>query len=256
MRIGEADTPAPNGTADGAGTEGAVDGSHHSTEREVDPADDDDAGGGPANHPEPEEELGGYGEYETDDDCDQASTMPSGGRVPQPAGVYGDPAGRLGGGGPVQPEPPPPFDGHNGEVFIDDGDDTGDEAVGGQPVVKDDDDDVFVDDGDGDDEDVFIDDGVDDEEDDVMHPPEEVAPAGPALEAPGQFGRGWPTWWVASHDCLTAGCFRLTPGPFLPAACGVAELHCCVLCYQTHGGRHSRFCEEYSTSSSGPNGNQ
>ena len=49
------------------------------------------------------------------------------------------------------------------------------------------------------------------------------------------------------HDCRTVGCLRQAPGPFPPAAGGIRELHCCVRCYDTNGGRHSRECDGSTT---------
>ena len=50
-----------------------------------------------------------------------------------------------------------------------------------------------------------------------------------------------------SHDCRTAGCRRRAPGPFPPAVCGVAELHCCLRCYVTNGERHTLECNGPTT---------
>ena len=71
----------------------------------------------------------------------------------------------------------------------------------------------------------------------------DVAAAVP-LAVPGRFGRGFgrkpdvtPTAGGIQHDCRTFGCFRQAAGPAGgPTAVGIA--HCCVLCFQTEGGRH------------------
>ena len=52
---------------------------------------------------------------------------------------------------------------------------------------------------------------------------------------------------LPSHNCRTAGCRRRAPGPFPPAVCGVAELHCCLRCYVTNGERHTLECNGPTT---------
>ena len=75
----------------------------------------------------------------------------------------------------------------------------------------------------------------------------DVAAAVP-LAVPGRFGRGFarkpdvtPTAGGLQHDCRTFGCTRQAAGP--SAATAVGEVHCCVLCFETEGGRHSRGCD-------------
>ena len=50
--------------------------------------------------------------------------------------------------------------------------------------------------------------------------------------------------------CRTASCRRQAPGPF--NTCGQRELHCCLHCCDTNGGRHSRQCEAYTTDNPPP----
>ena len=67
-------------------------------------------------------------------------------------------------------------------------------------------------------------------------------------QVPGRFGRGFgrapdvtPTAGGTQHDCRTFGCLRQAAGP--SAATAVGEVHCCVMCFETEGRRHSRECD-------------
>ena len=75
--------------------------------------------------------------------------------------------------------------------------------------------------------------------------------AAPAV-APSQFGRGFgrapnptPAAGGIHHDCRTFGCLRQAAGP--GAATAVGEVHCCVMCFETDGRRHSRECDGGAT---------
>ena len=77
------------------------------------------------------------------------------------------------------------------------------------------------------------------------------------LVVPGRFGRGFgrapdatPTAGGLQHDCRTFGCFRQAGGPAAATAVGV--LHCCLVCFETEGRRHSRECD----GTNGPTGMQ
>ena len=74
------------------------------------------------------------------------------------------------------------------------------------------------------------------------------AAAAVPLVVPGRFGRGFgrsphvtPTAGGIHHDCRTFGCFRQAAGPAAATAVGV--VHCCVECFESEGGRHSRDCD-------------
>ena len=83
------------------------------------------------------------------------------------------------------------------------------------------------------------------------------AAAAVPLVVPGRFGRGFgrapdvtPTAGGLQHDCRTFGCFRQAGGPAAATAVGV--LHCCLVCFETEGRRHSRACD----GTEGPSGTQ
>ena len=74
------------------------------------------------------------------------------------------------------------------------------------------------------------------------------AAAAVPLLVPGRFGRGFgraphvaPTAGGIHHDCRTFGCFRQAAGP--AAATAIGAVHCCVECFESEGGRHSRDCD-------------
>ena len=236
-----------------------------------DPLDDDSPGGGPCTHPEYEEDPGVFIDDCVDDEDEEPSRPPP---PPPPSG--GVPSGPYPLVDPRFPRPTDPTVPEDpDDVFIDDGDEeettqekSRDEWGTGPPaaattsrqVVSNDappsrkgSDCVSASSAPSPSAPPTVNSNYNDKSGSGGKAPmrPEVATAAP-IAVPGRFGRGFgrkpdltPTAGGIHHDCRTFGCFRQAAGPTAETAAG--EIHCCLMCFETDGGRHSRECDGGAT---------